>query len=123
LTLDEIFTQCTNVHCMKREGLKAASYIAAMCKHASYIGSRLRPCSTGIMEGRQAGRPRQAPAIHTRPRPKFCSKTLTMVQSVWRYFFSYFRIFLFHYQIFKSDFFFVISFYYFVIRFYYRAIK
>ena len=35
LTLDEIFAECTNVQCMKREGLKAASYIEAMCKHAS----------------------------------------------------------------------------------------
>ena len=34
----------------------------------------------------------------------------TMVQSVCKYFFSYFRIFLFRYQIFKSDFFLSLTF-------------
>ena len=37
-------------------------------------------------------------------------KKVWMVQSVCKYFFSYFRIFLFRYQIFKSDFFLSLTF-------------
>ena len=49
--------------------------------------------------------------------PNHTNTSKEKVQTVCKYFFSYFRIFLFRYQIFKSDFFFVINFSYFVIGF------